>query len=143
MNLTEFIDENIFKKLDILEYKWDNYGKYCPGGTGLYLKHTDFHKIGQLLLNDGKYNNKQIISNEWIKEICSMQLDISFVNKDERLFQKKGIGYYTFISKNGYIFRDGANGQFLILNKEKDLLITILSTDSNLKDVAEILRDLI
>ena len=68
-NLTDFINENIFKKLKILDYKWENYGKYCPGATGLYLKHSDFHKIGQLLLNDGKYNNNQIISSNWIKEM--------------------------------------------------------------------------
>ena len=55
-NLADFIDEKIFKKLNILDYKWENYGKYCPGATGLYLKHSDFHKIGQLLLNEGKYN---------------------------------------------------------------------------------------
>ena len=61
-NLTDFINENIFKKLNILDYKWEKYGKYCPGATGLYLKHSDFHKIGQLLLNEGKYDNNQIIS---------------------------------------------------------------------------------
>ena len=52
INLTDFINENIFKKLDIKEYKWNNYGKYCSGATGLYMKHSDFHKIGQLLLNN-------------------------------------------------------------------------------------------
>ena len=66
-NLTDFINENIFKKLNILDYKWEKYGKYCPGATGLYLKHSDFHKIGQLLLNEGKYDNNQIISSSWIK----------------------------------------------------------------------------
>ena len=68
-NLANFIDEKIFKKLSILDYKWENYGKYCPGATGLYLKHSDFHKIGQLLLNEGKYNNNQIISSSWIKNV--------------------------------------------------------------------------
>ena len=73
-NLADFIDENIFKKVNILDYKWEKYGKYCPGATGLYLKHSDFHKIGQLLLNEGKYNNNQIVSSSWIKEMCSIKL---------------------------------------------------------------------
>ena len=47
INLADFINENIFKKIDILEYEWENYGEYCPGATGLYMKHIDFHKIGQ------------------------------------------------------------------------------------------------
>ena len=142
-NLTDFIDENIFKKLDISEYKWENYGKYCPGATGLYLKHSDFHKLGQLLLNEGKYNNNQIISSNWIKEMCSMKLETPSAYKPERVLPKIGIGYFIFISRDGYIFRDGSNGQYIILNKDKNLLITIMSTEKDMKNVTEILKNLI
>ena len=142
-NLADFIDEKIFKNLNILDYKWENYGKYCPGATGLYLKHSDFHKIGQLLLNEGKYNNNQIISSSWIKEMCSIKLETPFAYKHERVLPKIGIGYFTFISRDGYIFRDGSNGQYIILNKDKNLLITIMSTEKDMKNVTEILRNLI
>lgn len=143
VNLTQFIDDNIFKKLDITEYSWENYGKYCPAATGLYMKHTDFHKIGKLLLNDGVYNNKQIVSKEWISEMCKKQLETPLAYKPERVFPKIGIGYYTFISRDGYIFRDGSNGQYIIVNKDKNILITIMSTEKDMKNVTEILRDLI
>lgn len=143
VNLTQFIDDNIFKKLDITEYSWENYGKYCPAATGLYMKHTDFHKIGKLLLNDGVYNNKQIVSKEWISEMCKNQLETPLAYKPERVFHKIGIGYYTFISRDGYIFRDGSNGQYIIVNKDKNILITIMSTEKDMKNVTEILRDLI
>ncbi len=113
INLSEFINNEIFKKMNILEYKWDNYGKYCPGATGLYLKHSDFHKIGQLLLNDGLYNVEQIIPKWWINEMCKLQLKTPSAYKAERVLPKIGIGYYTFISRDGYIFRDGSNGQYL------------------------------
>lgn len=46
INLCNFINENIFSKLDIIDFRWDNYGKYCSASTGLYLSHNDFHKIG-------------------------------------------------------------------------------------------------
>lgn len=143
INLTDFINENIFKKLNIIDYKWDNYGKYSPGATGLYMRHTDFHKIGQLLLNNGKYNNTQIIPETWIKEMCKMQLETPSAYKPDRVFPKVGIGYYTFISKNSFIFRDGSNGQYIILNKYKDILITIMSSEKDMKNVTEILRNVI
>ncbi|MGN1268505.1 MAG: serine hydrolase domain-containing protein [Candidatus Aphodocola sp.] len=143
INLTDFINENIFKKLNIVNYKWDNYGKYSPGATGLYMRHTDFHKIGQLLLNNGKYNNTQIIPETWIKEMCKMQLETPSAYKPDRVFPKVGIGYYTFISKNSFIFRDGSNGQYIILNKYKDILITIMSSEKDMKNVTEILRNVI
>lgn len=143
INLTQFINDNIFKKLDITEYKWENYGKYCPASTGLYMKHTDFHKIGQLLLNDGVYNDNQIVPKKWISEMCKKQLETPLAYKPERVLPKIAIGYYTFISRDGYIFRDGSNGQYIIVNKDKNILITIMSTEKDMKNVTEILRDLI
>lgn len=143
INLTDFINENIFKKLDIKEYKWNNFGKYCPGSTGLYLKHNDFHKIGKLLLNDGRYNNIQVIPETWIYEMCTLQLETPSAFKPERVFPKVGVGYYTFISTNNFIFRDGADGQYIIINKERNLLITIMSKEKEMKNVTEILRNLI
>lgn len=143
INLTDFINKNIFKKLDIKEYKWDNFGKYCPASTGLYLKHSDFHKIGKLLLNNGRYNNIQVIPETWINEMCVLQLETPSAFKPERVFPKVGVGYYTFISINNYVFRDGADGQYIIINKEKNLLITIMSREKDMKNVTEVLRDLI
>ena len=143
INLADFINENIFKKLDIKEFKWNNFGKYCPGSTGLYLKHSEFHKIGKLLLNSGRYNNIQVIPENWINEMCSLQLETPSAFKPERVFPKVGVGYYTFISTNDYVFRDGADGQYIILNKERNLLITIMSREKEMKNVTEILRNLI
>lgn len=142
INLKDFINENVFKYLDVKDFKWDNYGKYCPGATGLYLKHSDFHKIGQLLLNDGKYNGIQVVPNLWIKEMCKLQLETPSAYKKERVFPKIGIGYYTFISKDGYVFRDGSNGQYIILNKEKNILITVMSSERDMKNITEIFRNL-
>ncbi len=124
INLTGFIDENIFKKLDIKEYKWDNFGKYCPASTGLYLKHNDFHKIGKLLLNNGIYNNIQVIPETWINEMCTLQLETPSAYKSERVFPKIGVGYYTFISTNNYIFRDGADGQYIIIELFGNLVLS-------------------
>ena len=141
INLKDYINEKIFKKLNIKEFEWDNYGKYCPAATGLYLKHSDFHKIGQLLLSNGRYNGKQIIPEKWMIEITSLQLETPSVYKSERVFPKIGIGYYVFISRANYIFRDGACGQYIIVNKEKKLLITIMATEKCMKNVSEIFRD--
>lgn len=143
INLADFIYDEIFKKIDILEYKWENYGKYCPGATGLYLKHSDFHKLGQLLLNDGKYNSNQIVPKYWIDEMCKLQLETPSVYKFERVLPKIGIGYYTFISNNGFIFRDGSNGQYIIVNKNKKILLTIMSCEKEMKNITEILRNVI
>lgn len=141
INLTNFIKENIFDKLDISEFKWENYGKYCPGATGLYLKHSDFHKIGELLLNNGKYNDCQVIPEKWINDMCSVQLETPLAYKPERVFPKIAVGYYTFISRDDFVFRDGSNGQYIIVNKNRNILITIMSSEKEMKNVTEIFRN--
>ena len=143
INLKDYINEKIFKKLNIKEFKWDNYGKYCPAATGLYLKHSDFHKIGLLLLNNGRYDGKQIIPGNWIVEMTSMQLETPSTYKPERVFPKIGVGYYAFISRDNYIFRDGSNGQYIIVNKEKKLLVTTMASEKDMKKITEIFRDII
>ncbi|MDO8610006.1 MAG: serine hydrolase [bacterium] len=143
INLSEFINKYIFEKLEIFDYKWENYGKYCPGSTGLLLKHFDFHKIGQLLLNDGKYNEVQIVPKEWINKMCSFQFESKSEYKMQRLLPKMGMGYFMWISRDGFVFRDGSEGQYIIVNKQKKLLITIMSSEKNMGNVTEILRGLI
>lgn len=142
INMNDFINENIFKKLDIKEYVWNNYGKYCPGATGLYLKHSDYHKIAKLLINEGKYNDEQIVPSSWIKEMMSEQIKTPTEYKETRVFPKVGAGYYTFISRGGFVFRDGKKGQYIIINKEKDLIITILSEEEDMKNITEIFRNI-
>ena len=103
----------------------------------------DFHKIGKLLLNDGRFNGVEVISKYWMNEVTKLQLETSSAYKKDRLFPKIGIGYYVFISRDGFIFRDGAIGQYIIVNKDKDILITIMSTEENMKNVTEIFRNII
>lgn len=143
VNLCDFINTEIFQKLDITEYRWDNYGKYCPGATGLYLKHEDFHKLGRLLLNDGMYNNIEVVPREWILEMTKIQLETPSIYKCDRVLPKIGAGYFTFISRDEIVFRDGSNGQYIIVNKKDKMLLTIMSSEKEMKNVTEILRGLI
>lgn len=75
--------------------------------------------------------------------MCSLQLETPSAFKSERVFPKVGVGYYTFISTNDYIFRDGADGQYIIINKDKNILITIMSREKEMKNVTEALKNLI
>ena len=143
IDLEYYIKKNIFDKIDIIDYKWEKYGIYCPGCTGLYLSSNDFHKLGKLILNDGKYNEIQIIPVNWIEKMIKLQITTSNLVKKERLFPKNGAGYFTFISRDGYIFRDGTNGQYIIVNKENNLLISIMSSEKEMSKITEIFRNIL
>ncbi len=142
-NIKDFIKKEIFNPLHITNFKWDNYDKYCPGGTGLYISAKDLFKIGELILNKGKYEDKQLISSNYIKLMCSTQIDTPYAVKPERVLPKYGVGYVMNVSRDGYVFKDGKNGQYLIVNFKKKQLISILSSEKDMGCVMEILRELI
>ncbi len=63
-----FVDE-FYKPMDIADYDWvqDEDGNPTTHGA-FYIKASDFIKFGELLLNNGIYNGKRIISESWIEE---------------------------------------------------------------------------
>ena len=108
--IDDFIDEKIFKPIGIEKYVWEKFGNYTAGATASYLNYKDFHKIGKLLLDYGKYDGKQIVPENWIKEMVKPQVHCPDYYKPERLLPKLDAGYFTWISRNGIIFRDGSDG---------------------------------
>ncbi len=75
--------------------------------------------------------------------MIKMQIETPTEYKEERVLPKVGAGYFTFVSRDGYIFRDGKAGQYIIVNKDKNLLITILSSETEMKNITEIFRGIL
>ncbi len=142
-NLSKFVEEEIFVPLNIKSYEWKDYGDYCAGGTGLLLSHKDMFKVAELIFNKGKFDGKQLISQEYITTMCSTQIATPYDTKPERVLPKYGVGYIMHISRDGFAFKDGTNGQYIILNPDKNLLITILASETDMPCVLEILRGLV
>ena len=65
----KFAEKYLFGPLNISEYYWYKHpdGTIQTGG-GLHLKSRDMAKIGLLMLNDGVWQNKQIVSRSWVRE---------------------------------------------------------------------------
>jgi CubicO group peptidase (beta-lactamase class C family) len=67
-DIEEYAVQNLFAPLGITDYFW----KRTPTGLadtegGLYLKPADLAKIFYLFLQNGKWNDKQIVSNDWVR----------------------------------------------------------------------------
>ena len=64
----QFAEEYLFGPLEITNYRWDfSHGDYVFASGGLYLTPRDLAKIGYLFLNNGTWNNQQIVSQEWVQ----------------------------------------------------------------------------
>ncbi len=64
-----FADEFLFKPLGIKNYIWESHKKdILRCGEGLSLRPRDMAKIGLLVLNDGRWQGKQVVSKTWVRE---------------------------------------------------------------------------
>ena len=68
-NIELFLKERLFEPLYIKKYHWkqDQFGNY-PGYGALELSAYSLAKIGQMLLQNGVWNGKQIIDRSWIDQ---------------------------------------------------------------------------
>lgn len=131
-----FADESFFKPLGIKDYKWRRHknGK-IELWYGLQLKPRDMAKIGLLVLNNGKWKDKQIVSEEWISESTKPRVPESeyfdygyqwwLRTKNTKQWWKKA----ESTDKHDMIVALGSGGQYIIV--VKDLNLVVITTSSN------------
>lgn len=108
------------------------------GGWGLTLSPVDMAKIGQLYLNNGTWEEKQIVSAKWVNESTS---EHSFWNA-----QGLSYGYLWWIvdDQDKACAAMGDGGNVIYFNKKKNLVITIASLFSpNARDRIELIKEFI
>lgn len=129
--LKEYMDQKLFIPLGITNYHWaDAKEGISFGGYGLSLDNDALIKIGQLLLNDGTYNGKRLISKAYLDMATKPQsIKQDYVKNPNT----KAIGYqYGFqfhISPNGSYRADGAFGQIIVIYNGLAIISTAQYTD--------------
>jgi len=116
-DFVEFAEQNLFEPLGITNYYWSrNKDKTPYGGFGLFLTPRDLAKTGQMLLDNGVWKNKRVLSEEWIKEATTPKTKINGYD----------YGYYFWITKD-YYWTWGHRGQYIFVVPDKDLVMVITS----------------
>lgn len=82
MTIDEFSEKYLFNPLGIDNIDWNHTSekKVIPSGKRLYMTPRDMAKIGQLILNKGKWNGNQIVSEKWIEESTTPKTTITGVD---------------------------------------------------------------
>lgn len=140
MSLSEYADTNLFTPLNISNWKWESAKDGTTyGAFSLFLKPRDFGKIGQLLLQNGKWNNHTLIDSTYLFQASSIHVSANYSSEP--------YGYYFWIlpSYNGYA-AVGHGGQFLFVVPEKQLVVVYTAwpyTSGNFFDQRNDLMNLI
>lgn len=141
INLDQFVDKYIFSPLNITDYSWKKYGKYTTGCTGLKIYNEDLHKIGRLLINNGVYQGKQLVPNDWINRMKTPQVSSPTHRYIEgRAFPKWSYGMNLWICEDGNYYCDGTDGQYMIIIPYKGVVITTMGHQSDTEPISNCLR---
>lgn len=113
--LMDFLQERLFHPLGITDALWEESpeGITC-GGWGLYIRPEAMAAFGQFLLNKGQWHGKQLLASSWVDEMMKPQS----VNGR--------YSYHIWQTKYpGWAEANGANGQFIFIIPETDMVVSI------------------
>ncbi len=137
--LVDYLDKRLFQPLKIKKPEWDT----CPrgintGGWGLHIVTEDIAKLGQLYLQKGKWEGRQLLSEEWIAMATSKQVS-NGSNPDNDWTQ--GYGFQFWRCRHNCYRGDGAMGQFCIVMPEQDAVVAITSGVYDMGAVMQLVWD--
>ena len=133
--VVDYLQPRLFDPLGIDAPRWDESpeGINC-GGWGLYLKTEDMAKMGQLLLQKGKWNGRQVLPADYIAEATRAQVPCQPAGLRADKVAESGLtpensdwvlgyGYQVWRCRHNAYRADGANGQYIIVIPEKDAVV--------------------
>lgn len=122
----QLMQERLFTHMDITDAQWElSPTGICTGGWGLRLQAESQAKMGLLLLQKGKWNGRQLISEEWIDEASSSHA-VPYKTNTTANVKSPGYGYQIWMNEYAGSYRaDGAFGQFIVVIPDKDMVVVI------------------
>ena len=131
-----YLQPRLFEPLGIVNPSWESDPQGINvGGYGLSVTTEDISKLGQLYLQEGNWNGKQLVSKEWIREATSIQTS-NGSNPDSDWEQ--GYGYQFWRCRYNLYRGDGAFGQFCIVMPEQDAVVAITSGTPDMASVMQL-----
>jgi CubicO group peptidase (beta-lactamase class C family) len=124
--LEDFAREFLFQPLAITDTAWNTYPEsdITSGAGGLRLRPRDMAKLGQLVLDRGRWNGQQIVPADWIDESITPQIGCS----DNIYFYgyQWGLGR-SLVNKREilWVAASGLGGQRIFVVPALDLVVVI------------------
>jgi CubicO group peptidase (beta-lactamase class C family) len=125
-NADILLEERIFDKIGIDEYTlWRDEAGNAMTYCCIDMSPRDYSRFGLLFSRGGKWNNEQVISNDFVNETFTSYWDETpgwWTN------EKRGYSLHWWISKNddeGIIFNaSGKFGQYIFVDYQNDIIFT-------------------
>jgi CubicO group peptidase (beta-lactamase class C family) len=120
-----FAEQHLLAPLGIKAMKWTTYdsGRHASAGGLAWMRPRDMAKIGQLVLQKGQWEGRQIVSEAWIAQSTRAQTVVPRLGE---------YGYLWWVSKVVHgdrtlpvHFADGNGGQYIVVIPDLDVVAVI------------------
>jgi len=123
MTLLEYLQPRLFEPLGIKNPTWEMSPQGInTGGFGLSVTTEDIACFGQMYLQKGQWNGRQLVPEAWIEAASSVQVANG---SDAASDWQQGYGYQFWRCRHGAYRGDGAFGQYCIVMPEQDAVLAI------------------
>ena len=144
-SITDYMNEKLWSPLGAeSEAYWnvDSTGMEFAFG-GLNATARDYAKVGQLYLDRGTWQGKQLVPQAWVKASVTPDAPHLMPGKRANALRKEGYGYQWWIplGSKGEFSAQGVYGQYIYVDPKHDVVIVKLSSHAKWKDQQEFTRD--
>jgi hypothetical protein len=134
----DYLRPRLFDPLGIVDEDWETSPQDVnTGGWGLRLQTEDMAKFGQLLLQKGKWNGRQLIPREWVEEATApkiLQNPGASPSARDTSDWLQGYCYQMWRCRHNGVRADGAFGQFIILLPDQDAVIAVTAETPSMQE---------
>jgi CubicO group peptidase (beta-lactamase class C family) len=131
----EYLRPRLFEPLGIEHPTWEASPQgISAGGFGLSVRTEDIARFGQLYLQKGMWQGKQIVPRAWVDAATARQTSNGSSPESD---WDQGYGYQFWRCRHGAFRGDGAFGQYCVVMPEQDAVLVITS---GVKDMQAVLN---
>src|SRR3989441_2870305 len=135
----DFLRPRLFEPLGIEHPVWDtNFQGISLGGYGLRVRTEDIAKFGQLYLQKGRWNDKQLLPAETVAMATSKQTSNGSNPQSD---WNQGYGFQFWRCRHNAYRGDGAFGQYCVIMPEQDAVVAITSGVKDMQAVLNVIWD--
>jgi len=132
----DYLGPRLFDPLGIEHPTWEASPQgISAGGFGLSVRTEAIARFGQLYLQKGRWDGKQLVPEAWVEAATTRQTSNGSNPASD---WDQGYGYQFWRCRNGAYRGDGAFGQYCIVLPEQDAVIVITSGVKDMQSVLDL-----
>jgi CubicO group peptidase (beta-lactamase class C family) len=137
--VVDYLKPRLFDPLGIENPTWDASKQGVSlGGFGLNIRTEDIARFGQLYLQKGQWQGKQLIPAAWVETATSRMMSNGSSPSSD---WEQGYGYQFWRARHGFYRGDGAHGQYCLILPQYDTVIAITSGTRDMASVMNLVWD--